>query len=148
MKILRDQHIQVFQNQFLVCVCMHVCYFKEMAYAVIKTDRFQDLHLANQKSRRARVWKLVGMRPKKANISVWGWRPEKTRKVSAQAFRYEEFSLACGQSAVFVYFRLSTDWMRPIYNQMVIPPINTLTDISRVMFDQLSVYLMSSQIYT
>ena len=61
------------------------------------------------------IQKLAGLRPRRADVSVWVWRQED--RCSGQAVRQEDFPFTLRSVSFFVLFRHSTDWMRPTHNR-------------------------------
>ena len=56
------------------------------------------------------IQKLAGLRPRKADVSVWVWRQED--RCSGQAVRQEDFPFTLRSVSFFVLFRYSTDWIK------------------------------------
>ena len=59
--------------------------------------------------------KLAGLRPRRADISVWVWGQED--RCSGQAVRQEDLPFTLRSVSFVVLFRHSTDWMRPTHSR-------------------------------
>lgn len=150
---------------------MHMSYFQELYHTVMEAEKFQDLHSATWRSRRAAgvVWvQFEGLRTKKIKVQVpvkklahsrpkerWCFSLSlKGRKdgspSSKQSDRRNSLSLREGWDFLFsqafdLLNGVQSNWegrsaFFSLQIQMLISSMNTLTDKSRIMFEQTSEY--------